>query len=428
MKMKMKRLAFVGIVVLLYSLFLAAVPATTIAAEEDDFVLDIHGNANEDDTIDMRDLTYVKLIFFGEKSETELADAKYDGEINPLDFVQIKLVIVGKEKELTIVDSAGRIVTIKKPIESIATIFTDGSEALKILGAWDKVVGIGTYGSDPILYSNVDELPVITEPRNPYGVNYEKVFELHPDIFLAPYLHMPGFDDMVANIEPEIPVVALNFNEPDTIVKNFRKLGLILGQEDEVEEFIEFYKRVEADISAVTSKIPEEDKPRVFFKGGWALTNLMTHTDEYSGALYRYELTGHTNIAADLSSPGGWLQVDPEWLIEQDPDIVICGCGKNIFGLGVDDTSAAEALRNEIMKLDVFSCGSAVKNGDVYLIASNFICTPGYIVGLAYQAKWYHPDLLQDLDPQAIHQEYLTKFMRIDYDLKKHGVFAYPEP
>jgi len=59
-------------------------------------ILEIYGNANEDDTIDMRDLTYVKLIFFGKKSETELADAKYDGKINPLDFILLPLLPVSQ--------------------------------------------------------------------------------------------------------------------------------------------------------------------------------------------------------------------------------------------------------------------------------------------------------------------------------------------
>ena len=132
-KMKNKTLVLLEIAVVLCSVFLVTtLPATAIeqsqatqkvgasevtTASEDDFVLGVYGNANEDDTIDMRDLTYVKLIFFGKKPETELADAKYDGKINPLDFIQIKLIIVGKEKELTIIDSADRIVTVKKPLE-----------------------------------------------------------------------------------------------------------------------------------------------------------------------------------------------------------------------------------------------------------------------------------------------------------------------
>ena len=339
---------------------------------------------------------------------------------------------VAEEPEtVTITDSSGREVTIKKPVESIVSAFYTMSEALKIINAWDRVVGIDSNISDPILYPNIEELPAITEPMNAYGVNYEKVFELHPDILLTAYIPMPGFDDVVANLEPEIPVIALNLHEPATIVENFRKLGLILDREEEVEEFLEFYKRVEADILAVTSNIPDEDKPRLFYKTGWGdVADLMTFSDDMPGVPYRYELTGSINIAADLPSQGGWVMaVDPEWLIEQDPDFVICGDPfPGIFGLGIDDTSAAEARRNEIMKLDVFSGGSAVKNGNVYVTAPDFFGTPEYIIGLAYQAKWFHPDLFTDLDPKVIHQEYLTKFMRIDYDLEKHGVFVYPEP
>jgi len=45
-----------------------------------------------------------------------------------------------------------------------------------------------------------------------------------------------------------------------------------------------------------------------------------------------------------------------------------------------------------------------------------------------YWAKWFHPDLFKDLDPRAIHQEYLTEFQGLDIDLDKQGVFTYPEP
>lgn len=42
-------------------------------------------------------------------------------------------------------------------------------------------------------------------------------------------------------------------------------------------------------------------------------------------------------------------------------------------------------------------------------------------------AKWFHPDLFKDLDPQEIHEEYLTKFQGLNYDLDKQDVFVYPE-
>ncbi len=50
----------------------------------------------------------------------------------------------------------------------------------------------------------------------------------------------------------------------------------------------------------------------------------------------------------------------------------------------------------------------------------------GCLIGTAYMAKWFHPELFEDLDPEAIHQEYLTEFQGLDYDLNEHGVFVYP--
>jgi iron complex transport system substrate-binding protein len=38
----------------------------------------------------------------------------------------------------------------------------------------------------------------------------------------------------------------------------------------------------------------------------------------------------------------------------------------------------------------------------------------------------FHPDLFEDLNPEAVHQEYLDRFQRIDYDLNEHGIFLYP--
>jgi len=40
-------------------------------------------------------------------------------------------------------------------------------------------------------------------------------------------------------------------------------------------------------------------------------------------------------------------------------------------------------------------------------------------------AKWFHPELFEDLDPKSIHQEYLTRFQGLDYALDEHGVFVY---
>jgi iron complex transport system substrate-binding protein len=61
------------------------------------------------------------------------------------------------------------------------------------------------------------------------------------------------------------------------------------------------------------------------------------------------------------------------------------------------------------------------------VISSTITGTASHVIGIAYLAKWFHPELFEDLNPQAIHQEYLTEFQGLDYGLNEHGVFVYPQ-
>ena len=86
------------------------------SAGASDYTLDIFGNANMDDTIDEEDIAYVEGIIKGENAATNLSDANYDGEVDEKDIAQIEEIIKGEEKNLTLIDSADKIVTVKKTL------------------------------------------------------------------------------------------------------------------------------------------------------------------------------------------------------------------------------------------------------------------------------------------------------------------------
>ncbi|MCS7102315.1 MAG: ABC transporter substrate-binding protein, partial [Candidatus Korarchaeum sp.] len=50
----------------------------------------------------------------------------------------------------------------------------------------------------------------------------------------------------------------------------------------------------------------------------------------------------------------------------------------------------------------------------------------GGILGAVYIAKVLHPQLFEDLNPRSVHQEYISRWMGLKYDLRKHGTFIYP--
>jgi iron complex transport system substrate-binding protein len=434
MKTRKKMIAMVEIAIVLCSVFLVALPAITAdqntqkisastitTASEDDYVLGIYGNANEDDIIDMRDLTYVKLIFFGKKSETELADAKYDGKINPLDFIQIKLIIVGKEKELTLVDSLDRIVTVKKPVKRAVLGMRNFLELLRTIQVKkDQIVGISV-GSRPdyneLFLSEYIDLPIVGSST--WNLDLEAILNLYPD---AVFIHRDPQLDATNEVLESAGVPVLRFyggTYLKDIEKEMKTVGYIFDKEEEAEEFIDWYENLINSIKGRVDGIPEEDRPKVYYESShkhyYGLNENMAHV----------EITGGKNIFPD------GLDIDPEAVVAQDPDIIViaAGCSGGYF-LDADDTAELKEIRDEMMNRPELQSVAAVKNERVYVIngymLSGFGCSSGRgFLQIPYNAKWFHPELFEDLDPKAIHQEYLTKFRGLGIDLDKKGVFVY---
>ena len=434
MKTKNEMKAIVEIAIVLCSVFLVALPAiaadqnqttqkvsaTTItAASEDDFVLGIYGNANEDDTIDMRDLTYVKLIFFGKKPETELADAKYDGKINPLDFIQIKLIIVGKEKEITFDDSIGEAVTVRKPVKRIVVPYHDSADMLRALNTADRIVGVSTgIETEECFYPELSKLPVVSTPFQP---DYEAVLSLNPDIYIV------YSGEKVKEIKEKLPGVTciyLSLLKPTDFLQSVRIYGYILDKKEEAEKFISWHEDWENEIKSRTERLSEDEKPRVFhwwWTRGGGIHHASGRKDDY--VYHRTVVAGGKSIAEDL--PEG-TTIDPEWVITQNPDIIVLAAPRDTNGYDVDDPSKMAVMIEDVLNRPELAKVNAVKNGRVYAIDNrHFMCVgTGYVMSIAYFAKWFQPDLFKDLDPKAIHQEYI-EFQGVNYDLDKHGVFVY---
>ena len=437
MKTKNRLWVLVEIAIVLCSMLVVALPAIAAdqnqitqevtanmitAASEADYVLDVYGNANEDDTIDMRDLTYVKLIFFGKKPETELADAKYDGKINPLDFIQIKLIIVGKEKELTIVDDPGRAVTINKPVERIVILATPVVDSIRALKAQDKLVGVPKYTKkDTVFFPELSKLPSVGSCWGA-GPDYEKIFELNPDIVIMYEKYLPEFEK---KLEPAgITALRLELHRPKTMVENMKTLGYILDKRGEAEEVIDWYSGYIDTIKDRTERLSEDEKPKVYLNFEPEYAGYYKASGKGSSGDQQCSVAGGKNIAADI--PGSTHpEIDPEWLIVQKPDIVIAIAYLHC-GHGVDDTTGVKLIWEDLMKLEGLQNSPAVKKRNVYVITEDIRAGIMEAISITYWAKWFHPDLFEDLDPQAIHQEFIDNFCPgLDFDVSEHGVFVY---
>ncbi len=329
-------------------------------------------------------------------------------------------------KSIKISDATGKEVTVQLPIRRVAFNHFSTAEALKIIDAWDTVAGRGR-DMDKQVFPNLDDIPVISG-QGLYDLDYEKIFELDIDLFITIKISMDGYDEMLSKLEPRIPVITMHMREPGPFRENLEKLGILFGKEKEALAYLQWYEKVISKLTDQSRSLDETDKPRVFFKTGWGSpSDIQTLSDEAPGIRERNELTGVRNVAGDLTSAGGWVQdVDDEWLASQNLDIlVVADPVYKGYGIGVKNDALVRGHRKQVMELPAFAGSKAVRNNRVYMITGELFGTPRFVIGFAYMAKWFHPELYQDLEPKALHQEYLTRFLKVDCDLDKQGVFVY---
>jgi len=404
---------------LIVSMTLTVMPAAVAS----DYTLGIFGNANMDDTIDEDDIEYVEGIMEGTNEETELADANRDGQIDEDDIAQIVLIMLGEMKEIIYLDDVGNPVTVTMPIQRIIVLSADCSEVIRCFGIDDRIIAVDSYtAEDSNFFPQFADLPSLGSSFHP---DCEAIIELNPDIVFA-YTSVKE-EELEDKLEPAgIPVVRFSYCKVATRDTQLRTIGYILGENAKAEEIIEFYNGITDPLVEALGDLSDDDKPRVYIE----CYKEYRARNQRSGTHPMVEMAGGMNIAQDLDplGSGTTFEVDPEWIIEQNPDIIIKVVSGSTVSCGydVDDAEQMRLAREEIINRPGFENIDAIKNDRVYLIASHICDRSCNAIGIAYLAKWFHPELFGDLDPQAIHQEYLTRFQGLDYDLNEHGVFVYP--
>ncbi|RZN37621.1 MAG: hypothetical protein EF813_05650 [Methanosarcinales archaeon] len=394
----------------------------TLPAAASDYTLGVFGNANEDDTINMQDVTYTELIILEYRDETELADAKYDDRINMQDVTQIELVILGKEKELTVLDSTDRTITVKTPVERVIPLHMRHAGTVCVLGADDRVVGVdSTVISRGRLFPELSTLQSIGTVRAP---DLEQILMLNPDLVIT-FTNFPDPATLEDKIPGTIPVVRMDLSRVDSLPGEMAMLGYVLGSGDATAKYLAWYEGYVDTVKEKVADIADDDKVTVFMErekktGGdplvrWAYASETGYTDLCTVA-------GGINIAEEQIEYHGDVEV--EWVIDQNPEVITGLSYKG--GYEVDDDTAMKTYHEEIKNLPGSENVMATRNDRVHIISGDFSIGAQLPIGIVTVAKWLYPDRFEDLDPDEIHEEFLTEFMQIEYNLDECGVFVYP--
>ena len=385
----------------------------------------IYGNANEDDVLDMRDVTYIKLAIFGKKPATTFADANCDGKVSMLDVGQTKLIILGKEKELILVDQADRTVTVPRPIERIVAPSPNTVRTIIALGACDKLVATsqeakwcicygmavggrpvseGGLGKTPttmcakkVCGGRLFELPEVGDWRT---INAELVVPLKPDLIFDRASEADATQEKTGT---STVVISSSGHDLDSMYKEFETMGVVLEREKEAEELISFVKEKVAKLEEVTSEIPDSEKPRVYFATRTTTQERLGEVTRTTGCYYPIDIAGGINVAKGISGS----TVLKEQIIAWNPDMILVvrygGCAGDPVELVLSDPDLQTI--------------NAVKNESIYYTSYAYCYGSPQNKNLAaafYLAKLFHPDKFEDLDVEEEGNEIYERFLGVN--------------
>jgi iron complex transport system substrate-binding protein len=221
----------------------------------------------------------------------------------------------------------------------------------------------------------------------------------------APGVLVISFVSKVSEVEEKlssfehIAVVGRDLYKEETLDDEIVKLGYLLEREDEAQDFIDWRHE---KIDMVRGAVDGLERPTVYIeKGSSTGTGELGTFGKGSAFDMRCEIAGGENVATHMDTT--YPKVNWEWVIEQNPDIIIKEEPKTYLEV----TSKAEEMREEVLNRP----GS--ENMDYGL---------GNLVGLTYWAKIFHPDI--SLDPEAVYRKYLEEYQAIAYPEGK--VVVYP--
>lgn len=331
--------------------------------------------------------------------------------------------ITEQSKTLTFTDTSGKKITLDIPVQKAVVINRNTAEAIKLLGAADRVVATGdtTVKNNP--YLGFQDLPDVGETGQ---VNLELILSLKPQVVFT-YTNRPD-RKLEEKLEPAgIQVVRMNNYLPDQMDTELELLGKLFGKEERAAQFLKWKHEIERITAERIKDIDEKDKKSVMAlsagflnsNGGYRIFPSQSLGGKPGvGEGYATILAGGRDAAPDLqwdpAEASTTIMVDEEYVLKRNPDVITLH-GTWLGGYEATDVKPFQDLFANIMKISCLSKLKAGKNRDVYFFHTNFLGSDKRYIGVLQLAKYLYPDRFQDIDPDRYAKEYFEKWLGVPY-------------
>ncbi|MDR2460404.1 MAG: ABC transporter substrate-binding protein [Deltaproteobacteria bacterium] len=308
-----------------------------------------------------------------------------------------------KESSISVEDSLGRIVRIPVAPQRIVALSLPITEAIKILGAIDRVVGTSNYTK--LRVGSIPELANIESVGRGFVPNLETLAKLNPQLVIT-WSDNPGpeLEGQLAALD--IAVLRLDINSPLRLEKEMGILAEVLGGDAPLraKNFL-LWNKEKFDILDARIRAANRKKPTVLVE--YFYTNKIAGVE--SEVYETIVMAGGDNLGKFITRYNA--EIDGEWIIKTDPDFII----KLAMFINYEDMqkkeSVRQALLDSVLKRPGWEDMRAIKNHNVYVLDEDLSGGTRNIIGVYQVAHWLYPDLVTERDVQDTEREYLVKFL-----------------
>lgn len=330
--------------------------------------------------------------------------------------------------DIVIEDVRGRSVTV--PEKTNRLLIDDGrflialsliaSDPVALVAAWPHDVnriGEAAYGAYKERFPAIATKAVVAGTVE--SLSIEQVIGTEPDVAVFSTGVGPS-DEQVRQIEAAgIPVVFIDFftNPRENLDKSLLILGKLTGNEDKARDFVNFRRE---RLGAITSRIasnPGLTRPRVFFEAHAGLTECCNSPGKGNVGDYITLVGGH-NIGADVLT-GAFGRLGLEYIISARPEIYIASGGPQnaktggfVIGPGFSPDESRASLARMVARPGLASLDPVLR-GEVHGIAHQLLNSPLDILVVERLARWIHPQLFADIDPDKTLADINSRFLAV---------------
>lgn len=330
--------------------------------------------------------------------------------------------------EIVVTDITGRTVRLEKPATRI--MIDDGRylialslihpDPVSVLAAWPQDInriGPSVYRQYVEKFPAIEKLAKVASSAN--GVSVEQVLAAEPDLAVFSLQSAPSGNDLARLEDAGIAVAVIDFfNNPlENLEPGLRLLGTVTGREAEAEAFIAFRRE---RMDAISTRLQQAGLPkRTVFLEPHAARTADCCASPGKGNIGKYiDFAGGINIG-DAVIPGVTGSLNLEYVIETDPEVYIATGGPHmegtnglLIGPGYDEATVRSTLEKVVARPGISGI-RAVREGRVHGLAHQLLNSPLDILTIEALAKWIHPELFGDLDPEATRTALNERFLAV---------------